>query len=424
MTGKDFIALTDSTKVDAGSVGHLSLSYHFASPANVPETGVEVMLPHDEKVGESHSLECVKLPSVWPRIPNTSFGIPMGLAGHAMMWKAAGNAEFINDKVDVEQISAVFWIASLLLGTVFLAAYCVKAYRFFPLVMDEFRDGARMHFLNMPHLIVLMLTISVPDDSSHFAIMPGNCELFRSIVFGISVLIQLGLTQYIGERWLFSNNEQTDCGPPFLISLVAWFLLAVLGTQADIEQQWGIALPSFCFGVGTIMYFVSSYVIFKGMQPEVRGSPSLFLIITPPSIAMVGWDMITSNPGKFAILSKLLLGCCLVFFLFLVRIGQQLASPPPSLGFYWAYVFPVSALATGTIRYAAREPSTTTGILACTFITIATVVLLIVISRMCLHTHQVLVGKDHWGDPLLTQESIAFIRLHARRKEAERLDHV
>ncbi|KAI2489674.1 Voltage-dependent anion channel [Fragilaria crotonensis] len=347
MTDIDFIPSTDSIKVDADCVGDSSLSYHVANHATVTATGVEVMMPHDEAEVESHNLKTSDYPSVWLRIPNTSFGIPMGLAGHAMMWKAAGDAEFINEKVNAEQISAVFWIASLLLGAVFLTAYCFKAYRFFPLVMDECRDGARMHFLNMPHLIVLMLTICVPENSSHVAIMVGNGELFRSIVFGISALIQLSLTQYIGERWLFSDNQHTVCGPPFLISLVAWFLLSVLGTQANIDQHWGIALPTFCFGVGTIMYFVSSFVIFNGMRSEARGSPALFLIMTPPSIAMVAWDMISSNPGVFAILSKLILGCCLVFFLFLVRIGQQLSSPPPSFGFYWAYVFPVSALATG-----------------------------------------------------------------------------
>lgn len=429
MHGKEFIPSANSTIVDADTFGDPSVRNSVETHAT--STGVEVITPVDEN-GDgtngaqpiSQTIKNLEYPSVWLRVPNTSFGIPMGLAGHATMWKAAGNAKFISDKVDTELISFAFWIAALLFGVVFVTAYCVKAVLFSPLVLDEFKDAARIHFLNMPHLIVIMLTTCVPDNHAGIAMLVENGDQFRSIVFGISMLIQLALTIHIGERWMFSGNAYTGCGPPFLISLVAWFLLAVLGTKANVEKQWGIALPTFCFGIGSVMYFVASFSIFNGIRHEAKGSPALFLIMTPPSIAIVAWDMITDEPGEFAILSKLLLGCCLVFFLLLVKIGQQLASPPPSLGFYWAYVFPVSALSTGTIRYAAREANTTTGVLAFAFIAIATIVLLIVMIRVSLHAYQVVIGKAHWADPLLTQERIALIWLCGRRKREEELDAV
>jgi tellurite resistance protein TehA-like permease len=353
------------------------------------------------------------LPSVWMRLPNTSFGIPMGIAGHAIMWKAAGNAEFISEKANTQIISAVFWIASLLVMGLLFTAYCLKAYFYFPLVRDEYHDAMRVHFLNMPHLILLMLAICVPYDSSGITMIAENGGQGRRIIFGIGFLMQLLLTQQIYENWLFSDTQNISCArPQFFLSTVGWYFLAVLGTETNVEQTWGIALPTFCFGFGMMMYLIVTFAIFNGIHttPQSKGTPALFLFLAPPSVGVVAWDLINAIPGEFPILSKLILGWCLGVFVMLVKMGPQIVQPPATLGHHWAYVFSMSALATATISYAGIETNGTTIALAYVFIALAILALTIVLIRMSVHAYQVFIGKADWEDPLLTSERLASIR--------------
>ena len=351
-------------------------------------------------------------PSVWMRLPNTSFGIPMGIAGHAIMWKTAGSADFISEKVNTQMISAVFWIVSLLVMVMLFTAYCLKAYFYFSLVRDEYNDGTRVHFLNIPHLVLLMLAISVPNDTSAMTMIADHGGQGRRIIFGIGFLVQLIWTIPIYENWLFSDNQNISCArPQFLLSVVGWYFLAVLGTETNVEQNWGIAFPTFCLGFGMMLYLIVTIAIFNGIHatPQLKGTPVLFKLLPPPSIGVVAWNLINAKPEEFPILSKLLLGWCLGLFVLLVKIGPQIVQPPVTLGYYWAYVFSMSALATATLCYAGIETNGTTVVLAIVFIALASLALFIVFVRMCLHACQVFVGKADWEDPLLTRERLASI---------------
>jgi len=99
------------------------------------------------------------------RLPNTSFGISMGLVGHAIMWKFASDVDFIANSIDTKVLSFSFWVVGFVVGLCFFCMYAHKICFHSLWVMDEYRDANnRMHFLNMPHLIMLMLAISLPDE--------------------------------------------------------------------------------------------------------------------------------------------------------------------------------------------------------------------------------------------------------------------
>jgi tellurite resistance protein TehA-like permease len=348
-------------------------------------------------------------PSVWTRLPNTSFGISMGLIGQAIMWKVASSASFISQNVNAEIVSASFWFAGLLVASFLSAAYSFKIFRYFPLVKDEWKDPSRVHFFNMPHLIMIMLTISVPDTSPNIA---GDGLAVR-VLWGIGFVIQVLFTQLIYESWLFSDTHNISFAQPqFLLSTVGWFFLATLGSMAKIEQKWGLAIPSFCFGLGFIFYIMVIIAVFNGthMTPKARGSPALFLLIAPPSVGVVAWDLIEAEPGKFSLFSQALLGWCLGIFLLLFKIGPQITKRPPSLGSYWAYVFPMSALATATIRYAWIVKTRSAEVMSLIFVALAIFALFVVFCRMCIHALEVLLGTAEWDDPLLSRERLQAVR--------------
>jgi tellurite resistance protein TehA-like permease len=201
---------------------------------------------------------------------------------------------------------------------------------------------------------------------------------------------------------MFSNSSSLSCcaKPQFLLSTVGWFLLAVLGQIAEIEQDWGLALPSFCFGAGTMLYIIVVIVLFHRSKFD-RHSPALFLLIAPPSVAVIALDKFDEDNTEFSVAAEFVLGWCLVVVLLLFRLGQNIIMRPPVLGAYWAYVFPLSGLASATIRYARTLESIASEVMATVFLVVAVLALVIVLCRLCIHSYVVLRGRDEWADPLL-----------------------
>ena len=161
-----------------------------------------------------------------------------------------------------------------------------------------------------------------------------------------------------------------------------------------------------------MLYLMVVIAIFNGIHasPKAKGSPALFLIIAPPSVGVVGWDLIAGDGTQLAFMSQALLGFCLGVLALLIRLGPKIVNAPPSLGSYWAYVFPMSALATATIRYAWVTETIATEIMAIVFVVLAILALLAVFLRMCLHAVQVIRGEAEWGDPLLSRERLASVK--------------
>lgn len=352
---------------------------------------------------------------VWQRLPNTSFGIGMGLAGHAILWKVVGSSGIVRDKnsIGIGTVSFVFWACSLVISTLLLVCYVGSKCLFHrSMVHQELADGSRVHFFNMPHLILIMLSISVPEsDNNPFSfVVDKEHMLGRQVCYSIGLVCQLVSTSAIYESWLFSESSNITCAKPqFLLSTVGWFLLAVLGALLDIERKWGISLPSFCLGIGLVMYFMVTISIFNRIHesPRDRGSPALFLLMAPPAAGVVAWDLIEreNDTEEFAMGSQLLLGWCLGLVLLLFRLGPTILQRPPVLGTYWAYVFPLAALATAMVRYASAMGTRVSRVLAQVGVVLSTIAVVIVYFRMYLHAFMVLRGKAVWGDPLLSSNS-------------------
>jgi tellurite resistance protein TehA-like permease len=229
-------------------------------------------------------------------------------------------------------------------------------------------------------------------------------ETALQIVFAVGLFAQTGLTQFIYEKWMFSQDSNITIGqPPFLLSVVGWFLLSVLGQQANIDDSWGIALPSFCFGVGAIFYIMVLISVFNRLHENrnKKGSPALTLLIAPPAIAVLAIDGFDGNPAQFSVVAEMWLGWCLMVLLLILKTGPRIAENPKSFGAYWAYVFPLSALATSCIRYAIIRDSTTADIMAVVFMGVAIVALLVVLTRMVVHMILCFQEKERWEDPLL-----------------------
>jgi tellurite resistance protein TehA-like permease len=344
------------------------------------------------------------LPSIFVRMPNTAFGISMGLAGNSIALKTAANASFIDDAgIDASIPNMVVWSASLLVLCSVGILYGYKLLFHFDYVLHEWRCSERTHFMNAPHLTLLMLSIGMPER------MGATLSTLR-ILWSIAFFAQTIITQFMYEHWFFSPaSSQSGSGrrlvcakPQFLLSTVGWFLLSVLGSISGIAEAWGLALPAFCLGAGTMLYLMVVMNIFNDTSAVTRGSPALFLLIAPPSVCVVATDLLGTGVGQeFSVVSQVILGWCLVVVLLLLRLGPIIWQRPPVLGVYWAYAFPLSALATALLRYATIVDTTSSHVLAVVFLVVSLLALVVVFCRTSFHCVRCAMGREIWGDSLL-----------------------
>lgn len=335
------------------------------------------------------------------RVPNTAFGIPMGLAGNAVLWKSAGRVAFLKGHLDsVELANSILWHIALVVAIMTLLAYLYKMVFHFRIVLMEYRHPVRVHFFNAPHLIFIMLSLGVPSN-----IQSGSSTISTQILFAMGLIFQFCTTQVIYERWMFCNQSPSisEAKPQFFLSIIGWFLLTVLGNDIDIDTTWGISISSFCFGIGCFMYVIILVNVFNGLSNDVqnKGSPALALLIAPPSVASIAIDGFDGNSDESNVIAQMVLGWSLMLFTILIRLSPRLAAMPTELGTYWAYVLPMASLSSACLNYTIATNSIVSKILAIISITLATLALCIVFFRLMYHFLLCWQHKARWGDPLL-----------------------
>ena len=337
---------------------------------------------------------------LWLRhFPNTAIGVVLGISGHAVLWRILDITPFSHDTLGGVARSAnwFFWLTGLATYGLVATAYALKALLHRDVVRAEFVHPIRSHFFNGPHIAALMLALGAPPEA--------RAVRFLRAVWVLAAASQGALTQTFYARWLFSDEAGLVAAkPPYLLSTVGWFLLTTLGQAAGLEEAWHLPLPSWTFGSGVAMYSLVFISIFQGMRnsPGERGSPALFLLVAPSSVAALG--LAGFNGGVFGGPSAALLGFNITMILVLMKLGPKLLAKPAVFGIYWAYVFPLAAVAACAVRQADAMQMGSRPVVAEVFawimVGIADLMLGLVFLRMTWHQVGVMRGKETWGCPI------------------------
>ena len=335
-------------------------------------------------------------------LPNTAAGVILGVGGHASLWRALSTTDFTRDALGdtAHQLNWFFWLLGVACLGLFTGAYTLKLMRHRDVVLAELHHPVRSHFANMPHIGLLMISLSLPEELN-------NVHYQRS-AWVIAFLMQLMFTQTFYARWMYSDAATLSVArPPYLLSTVGWFLLALLGQTSKLGEAWHLPFEAWTFGVGVAMYVLVVVAVFLGIHndPGSKGQPALFLLIAPSSVASL--VLAGFNGGVFGTASSAVLGYNFLLLVVLVRLGPQLCTAPVLFGTYWAYVFPLAALATSTVKLAADGQSSgveydeaPSQVLAWICVAGATAMIAIVFARMSWHAVQVRRGKAEWKDPI------------------------
>ena len=341
------------------------------------------------------------------RLPNTAFGVCMGLGGHAAMWRTAHFATFTQTPL---WIVWVLWAAALATLCLFTLLFMIKLTVHPQRVRQEWDDAGRSQFFNAPNLATMLLALGCPPPLESLAMLRA--------VWVCGAFYQLVLVLVLYHRWMYgAERSMESASTPYLLSVVGWFLLALLGSRAAIDQLTGVALTSFVFGIGSFFATVTYISLFQTFHRghTAAGAPALFLVIAPLSIASCALAAMSEgdpshDAGSAAAFgdktfggpSQALLGLALFMLCLLIRTGPTITAKPAVFGVYWAYVFPMSALATAAIVNAEDAQTAGSKGLAVALVALAALTIVMVFCRMSYHHLEVITGQAVWREPLDT----------------------
>jgi tellurite resistance protein len=278
------------------------------------------------------------------RVPASFFSIVLGLAGLGAAWRSAARAYGVSDWL-ADALLAVS--AALFLGV--LVAQVLRALR---------GDGLRSE---LEHPISGSLAALGPASLSLLA--AGISVHYRDlalVLFWIAAAGQVAIGVWLAGRWLLASADPKVVTPALHLPAVG-FLLAALAAGAVGRADAGWLL----FGAGVFLWLVVAAALLgrhlsAGELPAaVR--PLLALEIAAPAAALGAWQSLEG--GAPDTVSRMLLGIALFQALVVARLLGRLRDVPFSPS-YWAFAFPLSALAAGALRQSGAAPGSAAGALA------------------------------------------------------------
>jgi tellurite resistance protein len=294
------------------------------------------------------------------------FSVVMGLFGLTIAWSRAEHIlklEFAVSPYFLGFTVAVFVMLS--------AIYIAKMFRYPGEVLEEIKHPVKISFMPTVSIGLLLLSIA-------FLKISPSLSFWTWI---IGTIMHFAMTLYVVSSWVHHTKyEIRHLNPAWFIPVVGNILVPVAGvSHASPEISW------FFFSLGlffwpVLMSIIFYRLIFHGSLPE-RFIPTLFILIAPPSVALISWYKLTGTVGNFG---RIQYSIALFFFFLIVFQAKYFLR----LKFYlswWAYSFPIAALTIATLIMGEESGlgiyrMTAAGLLACLTVLVGMLILLTGIS--------------------------------------------
>jgi tellurite resistance protein len=284
--------------------------------------------------------------AVAARIPASFFSMVLGLGGLGVAWRAAARANWTTPWVadGLLAISAALWLG-------LLAAQVVKALVARDRLAAELADPVEGALASLAPASLLLMAAGIA----------GRFPAFALVLFWIGAAGEVAFCAWIVGRWLVSRPPVEGVTPAMYLPPVAGNLVAALAAGAVGRNDVGWIF----FGAGLVSWLVLAGVLLARhlaageLPPALR--PLLALELLPPAAALVAYQALEGAAPDAV--SRGLLGYALLVAAVLVRLGGRFREVPfaPS---YWAFAFPVSALAAGALRQGAAASGSVAAALA------------------------------------------------------------
>ena len=290
--------------------------------------------------------------------PIAIFSVVMGMTGLALAWLKA-HAVLGMPFVIGEGLRG----AASVLFIFLLAIYGLKALRHRQAVVLEMRHPVRINFFATLSISLLLLATTYVETHPEAALW----------LWGIGAALQLMLTLAIFSSWLHHTHyEIHHANPAWFIPVVGNILVPVAGVLlASPELSW------FFFSIGLVFWIVLLtivlYRLFFHEPLPARLTPTLFILLAPPSVGFIAYLQLSDSLDAFA---RILYYTALFLALLLASNAVRFLRTPFFIS-AWAYSFPLAALTIATLIMSTRQPDSvftllSVGLLALVSLVVAT----------------------------------------------------
>lgn len=262
--------------------------------------------------------------------PVSFLAIGLGLIGFTLAWQKA--EEILHLPVGLSPYLLAFTVVVIV---AILAAYTTKLIRYYEEVKKEFNHPIKMNFY--PILAKLFLIASI-------IFLGSNLALSRYL-WWIGVVIQFIFTIVIMTSWIQHQKFTiAHINPSWFIPVVGSIIIPIAGVKHfSPELSW------FFFSLGLFWWLilttlVINRMIFHNPIPD-KLIPTLFILFAPP---IIGFISLTKLYGGLNPAGNLLYYFGLFLFI-LVLFQVKLFFKIRFFLSWWAYSFPLDALAIGTL---------------------------------------------------------------------------
>lgn len=283
-------------------------------------------LPADVSAASASRLE---------HLPVALFSTVMGLAGLALAWSKA--EQLVG--APAMPAAALRWLASGVYALL-VALYLTKLVRHPDAVAAERAHPVRLNFFPTISIGLVLLAMVWVHDA------PGPAAwLWRA-----GAALHLGFTLLAMSSWIHHTHyEIRHVNPAWFIPVVGNILVPVAGVRfAPAELGW------FFFSIGLVFWLVLMTIVLHRLffhEPlPARLTPTLFILLAPPSVGFLSYLALTGSLDAFA---RVLYYTALFLALLLAANAARFLRTPFSIS-AWAYSFPLAALTVATFTMAER----------------------------------------------------------------------
>jgi len=287
----------------------------------------------------------------------------MGLAGLGLSARAAATVfpGVLRAPAYFTELWVVLGLAAFIL---LLAAYLVKLARYPAAVKEEFTNPATLGFCGALPVGMTLVAGGIAPYAPAIA----------NVVWWIGVLLLFMFQIWALVRWLSGGIDLAKLNAGWLIILVGGIVVPGPGIALG-----HIEASRFFFGVSaTIAPLLTALLLYRAMVaaplPEVL-RPSWFILLVPPSL------IYANGVAQFAFdFLEILYFFGVVLAIALLVYARNFLRWPfaPS---WWAFTFPLDALAYAAARYAQSHPSMPWKLIAAAALAVATLFVVVVLWR-------------------------------------------
>ncbi|MFN3985535.1 MAG: SLAC1 anion channel family protein [Rhodocyclaceae bacterium] len=298
--------------------------------------------------------------------PIALFSSVMGLAGLALAWFKAHHLAGAPVEIGV----AVRWLATL--TYVALAAlFVAKAVRHPATLAADWRHPVRLNFFPAISIGLVLLGTAWAE--------AGTGTVARGLWMAGAVL-HLVFTVSAMSSWIHHTHyDVKHINPAWFIPVVGNILVPIAGVRfAPAEVSW------FFFSIGVVFWLVLMTIVMYRLffhEPLVaRLTPTLFILLAPPSVGFISYLALTDELDAFA---RILYYTALFLALVLAANALRFFRLPFFIS-AWAYSFPLAAMTIATFAMAARTGLVFFQGLALVLLAVLTVVVAVLVFRTVL----------------------------------------